>query len=159
MTAGGTPPYMAPELLNPEKFGEKSSRPTKPADMYAFGMVIYEVLTGLDPFHHKKDIGVYSFAVLVVKGTRPTKPGNAEEVGLGKGTWELVRECWKAKSTKRPTIELALAHLAHASGYSAAPDHDPRKFWGPSIPVSSHYNRKILTLTCIQQVCCDNFCP
>ena len=111
ITAGGTPLYMAPELLDPERFGKKNSRPTKPADMYAFGMVIYEVLSGLDPFHDKKDIAVLSLIRLVVGGTRPTKPGNAEEIGFGNGTWELMKECWKPKSWKRPTIEPVLAHL------------------------------------------------
>ena len=51
VTTGGTRLCMAPELLAPEKFGKKNSRPTQPADMYAFGMVIYEVLTGRDPFY------------------------------------------------------------------------------------------------------------
>ena len=48
-TAGDTPLYMAPELLNPGKFGKTNSRPTQPADIYALEMVIYKVLTGFLP--------------------------------------------------------------------------------------------------------------
>ncbi|KAF9646428.1 kinase-like protein [Thelephora ganbajun] len=114
ITAGGTPLYMAPELLNPEKFGETNSRPTKPADIYALGMVIYEVLTGLDPFYDQ-NLGTIQLACRVVDGARPTKPGNAEEIGFGSGTWELVKECWKTRSTKRPTIEQVLARLERVS--------------------------------------------
>ena len=116
ITSGGTPPYMAPELLDPEKFEKSSSRPTKAADMYAFGMVIYEVLTGLDPFHDKKDVAMLSLIRHIVKGARPVKPSDAGQIGFGDGTWELVKECWKSNSTKRPTIEAALTHLARTSG-------------------------------------------
>lgn len=46
---GGTTPYMAPELLLPSKFGLAACTPSKAADVYAFGMVIYEVGTVLTP--------------------------------------------------------------------------------------------------------------
>lgn len=35
---------MSPELLNPEAFGCVDDRPTKQSDVYALGMVVYEVL-------------------------------------------------------------------------------------------------------------------
>ena len=111
ITAGGTPLYMAPELLNPDKYGEKNSRPTKPADIYAFGMVIYEVLTGSDPFYDQ-DIGTLQLVCRVVDGLRPTRPSNAEDIGFGSGTWGLVKECWREKSKKRPTVGRVLAYLA-----------------------------------------------
>jgi serine/threonine protein kinase len=47
---GGTIKWMSPELLDPEKFGLKKSRPTKESDCYALGMVVYEVLSGQTPF-------------------------------------------------------------------------------------------------------------
>jgi len=113
-TAGGTPPYMAPELLDPDKFKKTNSRPTKPADMYAFGMVIYEVLTGFDPFYDQ-NLGTFQLARRVSGGLRPTKPSNAKDIGFGNGTWELVKECWKEKSERRPTIDRALLHLARVT--------------------------------------------
>jgi serine/threonine protein kinase len=39
----GTVRYMAPELLNPTGFGLKNSNPTKKSDVYAFGVVTYQV--------------------------------------------------------------------------------------------------------------------
>ena len=105
---------MAPELLNSEKLGGKRARPTQPADLYAFGMVIYEVLTGCDPFHDY-DLGVIQLLFLISNGGRPKKPGNTEEIGFGSGTWELVRECWRDRPKRRPTIERVLAHLARNS--------------------------------------------
>jgi len=111
---------MAPELLNPEKFGKTNSRPTLPAHMYAFGMVIYEVLTGFDPFYDQK-FGTIQLVCRVLDGARPTKPGNPGEIGFGNGTWELVNKCWKTKSARRPTIEPVLTHLGRVSGSSIVP--------------------------------------
>jgi serine/threonine protein kinase len=39
----GTIRWMAPELLIPEEYGLETCVPTKASDIYAFGMVIYEV--------------------------------------------------------------------------------------------------------------------
>jgi len=42
-SAGNTPRYMAPELLDPSGFGLKNSNPSKKSDIYAFGVVTYQV--------------------------------------------------------------------------------------------------------------------
>ena len=42
-TAGGTTPWMSPELLDPDRFGISDGRPTKQSDCYSLGMVVYEV--------------------------------------------------------------------------------------------------------------------
>ena len=44
-TTGGTPRWMSPELLDPDRFGITDCRPTKQSDCYALGMVVYEVRT------------------------------------------------------------------------------------------------------------------
>ena len=48
---GGSVYWMSPELLYPEKFGLKNFRKTRSSDCYAFGMTVYEVLSGHRPFH------------------------------------------------------------------------------------------------------------
>ena len=65
---------MGPELLLPEKFDLKHSRPTKLSDCYAFGMVIYEVLSGEVPFRH---YGRYVVVAKVLEGERPERPRGA----------------------------------------------------------------------------------
>ena len=41
---GGTITFMAPELLAPSKFELKNAVPTREADIYAFGLVILQVI-------------------------------------------------------------------------------------------------------------------
>ena len=40
---GGTTTFISPELLAPSRFGKRESVPTPEADIYAFGMVIFQV--------------------------------------------------------------------------------------------------------------------
>ena len=40
---GGTMTFMAPELLIPEEFDKKDAIPTPQSDIYAFGLVVFQV--------------------------------------------------------------------------------------------------------------------
>ena len=40
---GGTKAFMSPEILVPSKFGMRDSIPTSEADVYAFGLVTFQV--------------------------------------------------------------------------------------------------------------------
>lgn len=40
---GGTAVWMSPEMYLPENFNLKDGKPTKESDIYAFGILIYEV--------------------------------------------------------------------------------------------------------------------
>ena len=40
---GSTKPFMSPELLAPGRFNMKEAKPSPQADIYAFGMVIFQV--------------------------------------------------------------------------------------------------------------------
>jgi len=40
---GGAMTFMSPELLVPQEFGKEGAAPTPQADIYAFGLVIFQV--------------------------------------------------------------------------------------------------------------------
>ena len=42
--------YMAPELMHPLKFGLNQSRSSREGDIYAIGIVVYDIVTGVRPF-------------------------------------------------------------------------------------------------------------
>ncbi|KAF9647138.1 kinase-like protein [Thelephora ganbajun] len=97
--SGGTYCRMSPELLDPQRF-HSNGRPTRESDCYALGMVVYEVLTGLRPFHH---IFAPTPVPAVLRGERPEKPPNAESLGFSGELWGLVQSCWSESSSMRPT--------------------------------------------------------
>jgi serine/threonine protein kinase len=103
----GTTRWMSPELLHPEHFGFKQSRPTKKSDCYALGMVILEVLSGEPPFARDKD-----FIVMrkVIEGERPERPKGA---WFTDGLWRTLEQCWLPQPHNRPTIEAVLGRLGH----------------------------------------------
>jgi len=95
-TQGGTARWMSPELIDPQKFGFRNSRPTKFSDCYALGMVIYETISGHLPFHEHTDLTVF---VNVLKGERPHRG-----VGFTDTLWEMLKLCWMPQPKARPSI-------------------------------------------------------
>ena len=109
---GGTCRWMGPELFNPNDFGLKDSRPTKPSDCYALGMVVYEVLSGKVPFHR---YGEYYVVLKVSEGVRPERPPGAKGPWFGDGVWDLLQHCWKHSPGDRPSIHDVLSRLEEVS--------------------------------------------
>jgi serine/threonine protein kinase len=86
----GTPQWMAPEQVGGSSYG-------LPVDVYAFGVILYELFTGKAPFHDRTETGVQLFD-LIRQGVRPTLTGTSD-------IEKLMLRCWDADPARRPTFE------------------------------------------------------
>lgn len=127
--------HMAPELLYPNKFGLHDSQVSKAADIYAFGMVVYEVLTGCPPFEVERRRHA-EIILRIIEGERPRKPEQAEDIGFSGGTWKFVKQCWNQDRGNRPTTEQAYKHFQRAAKTSSVV---------PPGPTTSSYGAEGLT--------------
>ncbi|KAJ6516327.1 kinase-like domain-containing protein [Mycena sanguinolenta] len=87
----GTARYQAPELLESESPNHYGS------DVYAFGCVSYEILTGKVPFFELAN--EVAIILKVVKGVRPSRL----EV-ISQDLWFLLEDCWHQQTDQRPTM-------------------------------------------------------
>ncbi|TFK23026.1 kinase-like protein [Coprinopsis marcescibilis] len=99
---GGTPRWQAPELLDPESEHIAAS---KESDMYSFGGICYEVLTGKVPFYeYPRDPTV---CLKVMAGQRPMKPTqnqvSSSRWGMMDKLWPIMKKCWDHDPSKRPS--------------------------------------------------------
>jgi serine/threonine protein kinase/tetratricopeptide (TPR) repeat protein len=85
-TLGGTPDYMAPELL----LGQKTS---KASDVYALGVILYEIISGRLPFVNQS------------VGSHPTRPPAPSDVVKGLDPrWDgVILDCLSESPAARPT--------------------------------------------------------
>jgi serine/threonine protein kinase len=93
----GVLPFVAPEALRGEEF-------TKAADIYGFGMLMSEIISGEAPFINR-DYDLH-LALDICKGERPQIPEYAPEPYV-----TLMKRCWDPIPTNRPTSEELLQHF------------------------------------------------
>ncbi|CAJ1978397.1 unnamed protein product [Sphenostylis stenocarpa] len=88
----GTLPWMAPELLN-----GSSNKVSEKVDVFSFGIVLWEILTGEEPYanmHYGAIIGG-----IVNNTLRPTIPSNCDP------EWRtLMEQCWAPNPAVRPSF-------------------------------------------------------
>ncbi|RHZ75601.1 hypothetical protein Glove_212g161 [Diversispora epigaea] len=87
----GVLPYIAPEVLSGEEY-------TKAADVYSFGIIAYEMITGFPPYPdipHDEDL-----AMKICNGLRPKIPFHTPKL-----ITRMIMRCWDARITHRPTFE------------------------------------------------------
>eukprot|EP01087_Luapelamoeba_hula_P004455 TRINITY_DN1440_c0_g1_i1.p1 TRINITY_DN1440_c0_g1~~TRINITY_DN1440_c0_g1_i1.p1 ORF type:complete len:583 (+),score=93.31 TRINITY_DN1440_c0_g1_i1:402-2150(+) len=80
-------------------------RMTAKSDVYSYGLVMWEILTGLYPFQQYTNLGQLTMAVHI-KGERPPIPNNCDSVYS-----RLMQQCWAAEPEARPTFAQILRVL------------------------------------------------
>src|SRR6266496_678041 len=85
----GVMPYVAPEVL-------KGGTYTQAADIYSFGMIMYYIVTGIQPFASRAHD--YHLANDIFKGIRP----EINEQEIPKYYIDLMRKCWDSNPENRP---------------------------------------------------------
>ncbi|KAK8843100.1 hypothetical protein M9Y10_025291 [Tritrichomonas musculus] len=99
---GGTPSYAAPEIF--------SDLPYTPAsDVYAFGMIVFEIISGEKPF---KNATLYSFVTSIISGLRPDFPKEIPNVYQ-----ILISSCWDQDPESRPTFNEIADVLKNNRGF------------------------------------------
>lgn len=86
----GVMPYLAPELLS------RRSSYSQQTDVYAFGMIMWEIGSGERPFHDTDHDHI--LALQICQGHRPEITEDTPQVYR-----DLMEKCWHADPTKRPT--------------------------------------------------------
>jgi serine/threonine protein kinase len=87
----GVLPYVAPEVLRGKKY-------TQASDIYGFGIIAYELCTGLPPYY---DIAHDEFlAIKICQGLRPKSNYKIPQLIL-----DVIQKCWDADPLKRPKAE------------------------------------------------------
>ena len=84
----GVLPYVAPEVLRGKEY-------TQASDIYGFGIIAYEVCTGLPPYHdiaHEEPL-----AIRICQGLRPNSNYKIPQLIL-----DIIKQCWDADPLKRP---------------------------------------------------------
>lgn len=102
----GSPLYMAPELYNDETIL------TSAIDVYAFGILANEIMSGKSPYHKKNYKNPFNIRKDVLKGCRPEFEGTSITPSMK----ELIEKCWDFDPKKRPTFN-EIFHLL-ANDYS-----------------------------------------
>ncbi|KAG8796546.1 hypothetical protein FRC12_019053 [Ceratobasidium sp. 428] len=98
---GGTSRWMAPELLLEEDDDDGKVDRSMPADVYALGMTILEVVTGQPPYSECKTDAWATKTV--IDGTPPRRPPEfSSESRFGDERWVMLLECWRKQPKSRP---------------------------------------------------------
>mmetsp|Transcript_26654 Transcript_26654/g.63551 ORF Transcript_26654/g.63551 Transcript_26654/m.63551 type:complete len:497 (-) Transcript_26654:340-1830(-) len=103
-------------IRSPEELMGTPSDSSK--DVFSFGHVIYQLLTGLSPFYDERFHGKdkYYLKPLIIKGVRPYVDKRYLDASSGVGYIEfhlakIMMECWRHDPHRRPSIATILDFL------------------------------------------------
>jgi serine/threonine protein kinase len=111
--AGCTLQWAAPELLQAWEKG-RDAPPTVAGDMYAFGVILYQLLVGKVPYVYKNALALKG---AVMRGDRPSWAGWEQDRGgeaaadVLSELQDLAQRCWEQQAYGRPSVQQVHAQL------------------------------------------------
>lgn len=94
----GTPNYCSPEYLTSLIF-------TQASDVYAFGLIVYEIMSGLVPFSNAKNL-IDLFNIICKKCYRPELTPEIPQAYKN-----LIERCWSQNPEERPSFSEIVSEL------------------------------------------------
>lgn len=92
--------YMAPEVYKDEIFDRS-------VDAYSFGLILYEIIEGTQPFHPKSS--EEALRMMCLERNRP--PFKSKSKSYPPDLKELIEECWDPEPVVRPTFSEIIVRL------------------------------------------------
>ncbi|KAK2990337.1 hypothetical protein RJ640_003609, partial [Escallonia rubra] len=92
--------YVAPEIYKQEIFDRS-------VDVYSFGLILYEMMEGVQPFHPKSPED--ATRLMCFEGKRP--PFKLKSKNYPPDLKELIEECWDFENVMRPTFSEIIVRL------------------------------------------------
>ena len=98
----GTPCYMAPEIFSKNQYSKSS-------DVYAFAMIVYEIVSGYPPF---KGTDMYNILKRLVNKERPIIPSFVPHAYS-----QLIEKCWSQDPKDRTSFDEIVEELKSNSDF------------------------------------------
>jgi serine/threonine protein kinase len=93
----GVLPYVSPEVLRGKEY-------TQASDIYGFGIIAYEICTGLTPY---QDVAHDEFlAIKICQGLRPKSNYKIPQLIIN-----IINQCWDTNPSNRPKAEYLFVSL------------------------------------------------
>jgi len=112
----GTPLWMAPEVLTGKEVDEKS-------DVYSFGIVLWEIITGQEPFPHHDSYQTFKEAITKNHERPPIPPETDPSLKA------LMEVCWHPDPSRRPSFTQIIPILDSVMIDCIIGDEQGNKFW------------------------------
>ncbi|RGB32580.1 kinase-like domain-containing protein [Rhizophagus diaphanus] len=125
----GVLPYVAPEVLRGDEYTQES-------DIYAFGIIAYEVCTGIPPYHDITHDGF--LAIRICQGQRPKSNYKIPKIILN-----IIKQCWDADLLKRPKAN-ELYNLFHDLYNNIYSNYDSDLEINKQIEKVNKFNEKLI---------------
>lgn len=97
--------WAAPELFNVPEDEESSTLPETASDIYSFGCIMFQVMSGQQPYADVQNN--HQVPVLILKGKKPARPSNPH---IADPFWDFIEKCW-GDAGRRPSAVEVLSFL------------------------------------------------